>query len=296
MSTLQLPKLAEHHTSALYFQELFELNKKLDPKFSHRSFAQILEWPVSYVADLIKGRKQLTVNRALEFAQFSNLNILDFEKFIYLALAEHPTEQVRDCFKEKLAKRFRKNPDIYNQTTVPQKELFEEIEIAAIFEVLKWARKRLPSDEIKKLLFTFPRLTTERIDEIVHLLAQKNIIEIQNGEMKILKTQMILDEFNTADNGIRINGEYGKNFVRYTENPIFPALYTSGFLEIPKGQFNEVARKLLEMRNWLLQYSLENNLKEKTSLGSSFVYQFDINLVLMIDKMFSETLDRQKDA
>ncbi len=41
---------------------------------------------------------------------------------------------------------------------------------------------------------------------------------------------------------------------------------------------------MLEIRNWLLDYSSKNNSLSKGNFNDSLVYQFDMNLILMIDK------------
>lgn len=291
MAKFFIPKLTDYQSSSLFFKDLFLLNKRNKAKFSQRYLAKALDWPASYAADMVKGRKRLTVPRALEFAKLAKLNVLDTEKIVYLALADSASEPVRDHFAEVLKRRNSKDSAAYIKTTEIEQKLFSDIEIGAVFEVLKWARRPLEAHDIKKLLFTFTELTVEKINASIKILIEHGMISIHEAELKILKKELVMDQFNDGtDGGIKIHTQYAKNFTRYTEKPKFPGLFTSGFVEIPKGQFNDVAKKLLEIRNWLLQYSFDNNSLKKETLESSYIYQFDIKLVLMIDKMVAQKL------
>jgi len=285
MSKIKIPRIDHTTTSSSFFTDLVALNKAANRHFSHRYLAQRLKWPVSYVSDVMRERKAFSVTRAVEFAKFAKLDVMDTEKLIFLALTENSKEDVKEYFISKLTKRTSKDAKVLNMTTTSERELFTSIKVGAIFEVLKWARRPLAAAQIRDLLFTFWDLTEAEILQAIALLQKHRMISIQGKELKILQPQITLDEFNDGtDGGIRMHKQYAENFARYAEKPIFPALFTSGFVELPKDKFNEVARKLLEVRNSLLGFAEDTSRVSKEKLEDTMVYQFDINLVLLINK------------
>jgi hypothetical protein len=79
-----------------YFRDFLLENKTFDPKFSHRSFAKRLNWPVSLVNDVISERKSLTLSRCLEFCTFATFSEEQTRYFLFLCLMNHPNERLRN--------------------------------------------------------------------------------------------------------------------------------------------------------------------------------------------------------
>lgn len=284
MAKILLPNLSKYDNCASFFKDLMILNKTRHPKFSHRYLALALKWPISYTADLIQGRKRFTLKRALELAQYSKLGIFDTEKLIHLSLADSPDAKVQQHFSKILKAKSTQNSRHQSKTTHTSEQLFEYIEIGAVYEALKWSRRPLEASEIKNLLYTFKDLSVERIQKILDILVAQKVIQIKDQKVSILVAELVLDQFNDgSDGGIKIHRQYAQNFINFTEQPQFPGLFTSGFLRFTPDQFKEVAHRLLEVRNWMFSLSSENTAAPNAPSNTSSLYQFDINLVNILN-------------
>jgi predicted transcriptional regulator len=244
--------------------------------------------------DLSRGRRRLTISRALQFSSFARFNSLETERLIFLALSDSHSHDVSEFFSSKITL----GPLQHKKSSQLDISFFETVEVGAILEVLKWARMKLPAQDICKLLYTFPQLTPQRVEQLIQMLVDKKVIQIAKDEsVKMLRKDLALDEFekNSKDGcGVHIHKHYARSFINFCENMRSPSLFTSGFVEIPRAQFTETATKLLEIRNWLLQFSQETNGKSKSRLDETLVFQFDINLVPAIQKELAIELAENK--
>lgn len=291
-SRVIIPPLRKHLSAQGFFAEFVNINKERHKGFSFRTIAAKLDWPISYMSDVIKGRKSFTVLRAIEFAKKFNLNSINTERLVHLALAEHSDTKVRDHFSANL------NVDVnkWKRSATPTPQIFEDIELEAVFNALKWARGRINAAEIKDLLFTFNvDLSLEKILKIIEELIQNEMIRAKRDKtFEILKFEITHDEFAVgyADCGIAIHERYANNFIRFTKNKEIPCMYNSGFLELPTDQFNDIASRLLEVRNWLYDISAVTSKDSKTKLKDTFIYQFDINLVNILNRSVVAKLEK----
>lgn len=285
MAKILVPKVSKYLNSADFFKDMISLNKEKQTKFSHRYLALALKWPVSYTADLIKGRKRFTLIRALELAKYAKLDALDTERLVQLSLADSSDAKVKDHFTDVLKSKSARKSSDYNKTSSLAEPLFDNIEVGAVHEILKWARRPLSATEIKKLLYTFKNLSVERIDKIVNILIDQKVIEIKSNKLFILKNELVLDQLEDgSDGGVKIHRQYAQNFIHFTEEPQFPGLFTSGFISLSAEHFKEVALRLLEIRNWMFTLHLESAQATDEKRPAS-LYQFDINLVNVLDKV-----------
>lgn len=155
----------------------------------------------------------------------------------------------------------------------------------AVFSVLRWARKMLSPKEIKSILHTF-KLSEEEIQLYINLLQEKKIFIAQpDGSINFLKKELIFDDFETtADGQININRKYAENFIRFSQAMQGPALYNSGLIEIPRSEFMNMAKKILDFRNWIIEVSRETVEAPKEKIDDTYLFQIDLNLFSVIDK------------
>ena len=103
---MRCPDINQYNSISLFLQEVYSLNKKANKNASFRYFALKLKWPVSYLNDIIKGRKKLTIKRALELGLFLKLDAVDLERLIYLSLKQFEDKTTNDYFSKKLTEEF----------------------------------------------------------------------------------------------------------------------------------------------------------------------------------------------
>jgi uncharacterized protein (TIGR02147 family) len=282
--TLQTPNILKFFTAKAYLEAFFDLNKSKVRGFSHRSFAAKIDWPVSYLSDVFADRKKFTVIRAVQFAQYVSLNSLETERLIYMALCEESDSSVQSYAQTRIIE---KASDEKRESTADY-EFFTNVDFEAVMATLIWAGKKLSPKEIKSLLYTFPHLTEKRIKEGIDFLIAKSLIQFdEQGKVTSYCKDLVLDEQSSDspnDTGVRIHEQYADSFMNFTRAAQAPCMYNAGFFEIPRSEFMAIARKFLELRNWLADYVESTREKGKGRTTDTLVFQLDLNLFTIFDK------------
>ncbi|MDO9181494.1 MAG: hypothetical protein Q7U04_03755, partial [Bacteriovorax sp.] len=76
------PKIDDYLDCASYFKDLYEQNQLINPPLSYRQFALEINWPVSYLNDVINKRRTMTLTRAFEFSRLAKFNVLEIERLV----------------------------------------------------------------------------------------------------------------------------------------------------------------------------------------------------------------------
>jgi hypothetical protein len=280
---MKKPKLSpfEYSDYHAYLKDFVDLCKTTLPKFSHRSFAQDIGWQIGYLVDVMKFRKNLSLTRAFQLAQHQGLGHLETEHLIQLVLKEDLAGVSRGHFQRKLRE---EGYDSYRNNTTADRELVENVELDAVYSAIRWARKPLLPHEIKEVLYTF-ELEEGRIQNYLSILQEKGIVKFHaDGSLEVLQKEIAFDDFYTSkDGGIHINRRYAENFVRFSQNRKGPALFNSGLIEIPTSAFPSIVKKMLDLRNWILEISRETVESSKSYLSETELYQVDLNLFSVLD-------------
>jgi hypothetical protein len=270
MENMKFLSPAPYSDVIVYFKDFFTENKANDKKFSFRVFAKQIGWPTSYLSDLIAGRKTLTLNRALQFAEFSKMKSLDQEHLIRMALRlGSATTNPIQMFD---ASRFQ----------IDEKALMD---VSWVAHILMWKRKKMTAVEIKSE-FALMAVTLERIETALSELERIEAFEWdENGMMKSVKIPPQSLDWDSSEvsgdqnfKGLEQHRESAENFLYFIENPQGPALYNSRPIVIPRGKFNIIATKLMELRNWMDDFSQQHLEDMANPEESSDLLQLDINL------------------
>lgn len=262
ISHVYLPSVMAFTDSASYFENLLAVNKDRSKPLSGRQISAKLQWPASYLVDLIKKRKPLTCQRASEFARFARLNNLELERLMCIALMETGDEYIRFFYQQKLGM----TPAqvlLPNQSVVESSMYFA---VDVVVGLLLHENQKLNAKEIQAKLNT-KSLSLERIQEALNFILDKNILEwdLSFGGY-IQKKTYYYDNFNEAEkksfSSIEIHRSYAQNFIDFVESPQLPSAYISGIVTVTKEQFTPIALQLFQIRNWLMSISEENRKKE----------------------------------
>lgn len=95
-SPILLPDTFTYTDSSAFFAAVISMNLQNEPKISGRKISKILNWPASLIIDMVKKRKPLTPQRAIEFARTCNLHPTELEHLVWIALVETSDESTRD--------------------------------------------------------------------------------------------------------------------------------------------------------------------------------------------------------
>lgn len=280
MSKILLPAPARFKNYREYFSDFIEKNSK-NKSFSQRSFAKKVGWPVSYLNDLVKGRKHLTVSRVLQFSKLFDLNSLHVEKLMgwmmQEALESHSSE--KDFFETKV----KPKQKAIVTGNLEEKGLEFNPEILSVFEVVQWKKGKVTPFQIQKLLYLYPKLSTEKIKNYLHLLERQKIIrKSKTGEYELLMKSFFWDHFGKLS-ALQIEQLYHENYVCWLKAPKGPARFSSGLIEVAEEDFPLVQEKLDQLRNQLLTLSRKTASHAGNDRPSDLL-QFGISIFPIIDK------------
>jgi len=142
----------------------------------------------------------------------------------------------------------------------------------------------MSAEEIIKL-FELPLMTVERIQRALDKLqADRNVIWNEDGSLQRLlcrRSTMALtipiQKQRTLRRYRAPSGICGKFSSLHRKAPI--SFYLSlALIAIPRGQFMPVAMKIIELRNWILEYSRQYLEESDNSETGSYLMQLDMNL------------------
>jgi hypothetical protein len=282
MKKILIPSPQLYSNAADFLSELIKCNKAEQSKFSYRIIANKLKWPLSYIPDVIAGRKAFTLLRALQFADYSKMSSSDKERLTWFALLENENEDVKVFFQKKLHLTpndvlrpaiVLKDADLYNTT-------------AAICSFLILHKRRMTVVEIMQGMY-LPYLTKSKVSKcLAEIEKNQYLVWDSSGRLIENNANFIFDNFNEQDGkpfvNIELHKESAESFLKFIETPKAPSTYHSGIVQIRKGQFMSVALQMISLRNWLLDISNENISSANTE-ESHRLMQFDLNLFPVTD-------------
>lgn len=294
-----LPKAIDHRDYQSYFKALIALNKAKKRYFSHRYFARRIKWPPSYLSDLVNGHKSLTLVRALQFAKAVDMDPFDTERMVFWSLRENDDHNVKRFAESNLESdvmgNILKNPIIQGKDPSCLDDtkicfIFESIAVLAVLTVLVWARRLLPPEEIKDLLFSFHGISPNEVRRIINTLVSKGIV-VANGNGDIVKTdfnayRMLLEAQGDMERiGRDIHTQFAHNFMRYLYYNHGPRICGSGFIVVPEESVEGIRSKFVQLQLLLENINSQAGSSSSYNSGSHRVFQYDINFFPIVAKV-----------
>jgi uncharacterized protein (TIGR02147 family) len=294
---MKFPPIEKFNNYKDYLQDFYTLNKKQGGSGSYRFYAQKLGWPVSYLNDVLQGRKKLSLARALEFGKFAKMDLVDLERFIYLSLKDSESEEVKSYFEKKI--QAEKNTETYFQVSqkpenagddfiiIPER-IFSDISLLAIFDLITWSNGSVKLSEIPELLYTFPEL--HKIDvllEKIKILENEALITcVYSSKKEIIKFEYVKKRllFSLTKETAHNMSQYAENYSRFLKHTEQRGWIGSGFLKLPKEKLAEVQKRILSLRNWLIEIDKEVLENPREKRDDVLLFQLDLNLFSLIAK------------
>lgn len=271
-----------------YFKDFFVTNKIGHSKFSYRLFAKLIGWPPSYLSDLVAGRKNLTVDRAIEFANYFKMNNINKEHMLWLALANtHKNNQ--DTFLQQKSK-INPNASLYQSESGMDETLW--FDVVWVLQILTWKKKKLTVQELVAA-FELPGFTVERLQRALDKVEKENYLEWDDdgrlrGKNQVTHLPTSFDHSDTKGDrryqGINLHSYSTANFLHYVNNPHGPSTYHTRPVAIPRGQFLAVAMKMIDLRNWMDELSNQHLAQSAEPAKDSYLMQLDLNLFPLTKK------------
>lgn len=261
---MYLPKIKNFLNYSDYFNNFYESNKKIDKKFSFRFIAKKLNWPLSYLPELITKKKKLTIQRALEFAKVFDLNSVDSERLIYLTLHDQLNPDLQHILDDKIY--LNQSKKIFKSTvsTEEYQKLFLHLDVLVVHQYLMLHQGKLNKKNILNSMVLFPQINAERVDEIIQILLARDVLkQINKNEFKVLKSNLFLNQDDLDQNQdaelkkqiYESEVNYSDVYKKFLEKPFGRGCYFSGFIQIPDDHIQVAIDKILDLREFLLKMS-----------------------------------------
>ncbi len=271
---LSIPSPFDLDNPGDFFRAFIRMNSKADG-FTHRSFADAIGWPVSYLSDVAQSRKSLTPARAIEFARFVGLDPLAAERLIFMGLHDVLPDSLRSSMEPALSSRHAQQYE-GDATTLRYSRHFRAF---AVFETIKWLGRVIDDGrEVSQSLTTLD-VTPNEVLEIVKDFVQEGVMTIdQDGRAIIQQPTFFADEPGAE----AVHAETACSLARYVTRPNRPHSLNVAWLPLRRSSFEEYRRKILGLRNWFLEESARVGRQSTESTASTegdvFLYQLDLNL------------------
>lgn len=295
---MKIPNIFNFSDCKSYFHNFYVINKQLDSTFTYRILAQKLNWPISYLNDVINDRKPLTIQRAMSFIKYFDLDSLDAERLIYLSLKDSNDGDVKDFFEMKLNEKNK----IETPSYIPHSDADIEIELSdkfiaadglkydlvtsAVLKILVWANGKILFKNISKLLYSFPELANDDfLRERLYELEEKNIIKIKGLDKDSLVEVEILHssiDFLLSYATIHLFKHFYDNTNRIIINKKVAGNFNCGLVNIHRKYYKEVRTRFSALAAWLLSIESAND-GEDYLPNDYMLFQYNIHITSLID-------------
>lgn len=171
--------MKSYPTAREFFRAYYEINQ---PGLSHRKFAKAIGWPTSLLGDMIQGRKMLTLNRAIEFAKFMDLNNAQAQYMMMLSLKSADNPTVRDY-----AEKFMKLEDLDGEGN-----FYSDSDYVILHSYLKSSKGAADVKAIADSLPAFPQFKDETyVKGIISRMQADGVIRGEFPQFEVVKTQVL---------------------------------------------------------------------------------------------------------
>lgn len=289
---MKIPNVKRFNSAISFFEKMYELNKAERSTFSYRVFASKIKWPASYLVDVIKGRKKLTLSRAIQFATVFKLNASQTEHLISICLAENDDKGVSQHFKERL-----KIKDLTAEKSASISRYIRtgpDLRSSYLRELIIWGQGQKSISELLKAQVAFPDLLKpSELKKSLNVLLERNLIEeikpnfykakkekkdtlaLDDDGAEVFDNPKLIAESHIEQLGILIRLLQSYNGIGFT---------FSSFFDFSVDRLPEIREKLFELRDLLISFTKEN---KSDVLDQTRCYQFEMHMMPMfqIDKI-----------
>jgi uncharacterized protein (TIGR02147 family) len=278
MTSFTIPNLFEQENAGSFFANFVSVNSHRK-NFSQRGFSTKIGWPVSFLPDLIKGRKKFSIERAIQFGNFVKLDPVHFEKLIYLAIADS-YEAGENLQRISGLKTFVQYDNVSENLATAKASL--------IFMSVQWLQSFATEKNIIALAGE-RKISPEETRLILNLLVESKVIEKSGSIYVGLVNELSLNFVEkTPDTYMKYWKEFADFHKIFLENTTGPSIYSSAFMIVEQSAYEEIKSKILAFRNWLLEMS--NSASNLDPSVETCLYQCDLNLTMVTSRESAKEL------
>lgn len=290
MRRILCPDIAEYSEILSFLRDFYLTNKEANKNFSYRYLAKKLKWSAPYLNDIFKGRKKLSLKRALEFMDFVGLKGVKAEKFLFMYLSDTDL----NFSKSTLSANALVARNTKKQLSNLMPEEFKSLENVYAFYIISYITTNQntwnSSDFLNRLTLN-KKVSLEAIEHAYERLIVLGVLEYDSttGKTVILKTDgLYFDELFTDTQGdnaaltseliLNSEKEFVTNYLDFLQKPTTnDRAFFSGTIHLEEGMLGDAIDRLYSLRNYL--YSLDAKTEANLAASKDLkVMQFSLNM------------------
>lgn len=286
-----------HYTEILPFlQDFYTVNKENNKNFSYRYMAMKLKWSAPYINDLIKGRKKLSLKRALEFIEFIELKGTSAERFLFLFLSDSDSNFSNSQLNKQALSAHDSKREMKKDMERMEFEKYESLFDHYIFYYLDYAKGIWDAKEFLKKL-NFPIKPSEEFLSTCIARMIKNKIVRYNSLSGLYEHislgGVVMDQLAVGENNeeklklaaiVKQERDYASSYLNYLHEPKDPRIFCSGIINLDKELFIEAQDRMFALRNFL--YELDDRAQERIPAAKgpeSRIWQFSMHMFSLFE-------------
>ncbi|MCM2282018.1 MAG: hypothetical protein NDI61_09250 [Bdellovibrionaceae bacterium] len=298
---MKIPDIKKATSVAVFFTEFYQLNRNAD-EFSYRRFADLVNWPHSYLNDLMSGRKPLTVMRALEFAKFAQFNSVETERLIVMSFGSSENPHVRSHFQSWLNSAMSLNsknsPAVNVEELDPvdevavDPEFYKDFSLIALYTLIQWGHGQLRLDELGQMLIGFPEFRNEAVlRDKLSLLDKAGLIKKSGERIDAIGARNLIGSLDPLAEARSIV----ETLDRTLSVQDLRGMAQFGFVILPVDKLEEMSDRLCAFANWLLKNS-EGVVSSCEKRNDRLIIRYDLFLTHALDlrKLGYDPLDLER--
>ncbi len=243
------PEFDARTTVQVYLRHFLDVNRQADRRKSARFFAKRLDWSSSLMPDVIKGRKRLSIQRALEFCSLARFSERRTQLFVFKAVCENQGEGAERFLERFIVSNFR--TFLTASPTHDEEEIIASALASAVLGLVQ-ARPGIDAVRIEQLLDTFDREELRQIPRILERLIVAEMIKRTAAGFQASGVRTIVLEKAAGQPAHWSPRTYAESLLRFIDLARPSAQLHGATVAIPQARLPEVRERLAEVRDWAL--------------------------------------------
>lgn len=280
-----------------YLQDFYTLNKEKNKNFSYRYLALRLNWSAPYINDLIKGRKKLSLKRALEFIEMLELKGTNAERFLFMFLSDSDNLFSSSLLNKNALAAHDSKKEVHREVLRNDFEKFETMFDLYLLFYLDYFKGEWKAEKFLQK-FNFPQkpsidFLNARIKRMVENKLLKPLSLKDTYEI-ISTGGVVLDQHDGASSDeehkklaaiTKQEIDYAESYLNYLNGPMKQNIFCSGIINLNKELYAEAKDRLFAFRNFLyeLDHRAQADIANATSADSR-IWQFSMHMFSLFEQ------------
>lgn len=293
--SLICPDVADYDNYQDFFRAFIDINKREISAFSLEYFARKIGWPKSVLSDAVSNRRNFTVSRCLQFAEFMNMNSLEVETLIYWVVEYANPGKVPQELKDLFSRKSNKNKRyVYSEATYESGDATGDVNyvshvLLAVYFFLLHTGKVSSISHVTTSLKVIHGINEDQVRIALAECERIGLIKIDDDQAKVVHKPFFYENHLTLFEGMDHPDIYkvyasslktAKNFLSNPNQMTGRHYFGHGFARLPKDKVNELISRQLNLSAWI---DAQSEVSEELSSDLQLC-QYNISLFPILSK------------